>query len=155
TLTSFENRTGTRSIVFTSFHVENAAGQPVSTVLSGEDITLVFSYRCDYEPKRSTVNVGFGLHLSTGERLAVLYASHTGQEFNELTAVGQFRCRLPRLPLNPGRYWVIPRIEVNQVEADFPRDGVGYFDVELGDFYGTGRTASDRGAASFLLDGSW
>jgi lipopolysaccharide transport system ATP-binding protein len=154
-LTSFANRTGNRAIVFTRFHVEDDSGQPVSTVLSGENITLVFGYECQAGPVHKTVNVGFGLHLPTGERLTVLYATHTGEEFSGVAAAGEFRCRIRRLPFNPGRYWVIPRIEVNQIEADFPRDGVGYFDVEYGDFYGSGRSASDRGTAAFLLDGSW
>jgi hypothetical protein len=154
-LTSFEDRTGNRSLLFTSFRVEDEAGLSTSSVLSGQDVTLVFGYRSPDGPMRKAVNVGFGLHAATGERLTILYASHTGQEFHGLPESGEFRCRVRRFPFNPGRYWIYPRIEVNQVEADFPRGGVGYFDVEAGDFYRTGRSTTDQSVSPFLIDGDW
>jgi lipopolysaccharide transport system ATP-binding protein len=155
-LTSFKNRTGTRAVVFTSFHVEDEAGLPIHTAQSGQNVTLVFGFSCPGEPiEGRQVNVGFGLHLSTGERLTILYASHTGEEFTLLPATGAFRCQITRLPFNPGRYYVFPRIEVNGVEADFPRDGIGYVDVESGDFYNTGRQTIDQSYSSFLISGRW
>jgi lipopolysaccharide transport system ATP-binding protein len=154
-LQHFENRTGTRQVVFTSFHVEDAGGNRVNAVLSGENISFVFGYHCPSGPVRGRVNVGYGLHAPTGERLTILYASHTGDEFDEIPISGEFRCEVSRFPFNPGRYCMFPRIEVNGIEADFPRDGVGEFDVEAGDFYSTGRQTTDRSHAPFLICGRW
>jgi lipopolysaccharide transport system ATP-binding protein len=154
-LTDFRNRTGNFTVLFDSFHVEDEAGSLVTIVQSGQTITFVFRFHCAKGPVRGPVNVGFGLHLPTGERLTILYASHTGQEFDCLPERGEFRCAVPRFPFNPGRYFMFPRIEVGMAEADFPRDGVGYFDVDVGDFYGTGRQTLDRSPSPFLIDGKW
>jgi lipopolysaccharide transport system ATP-binding protein len=154
-LQNFENRTGNRQILFTSFHLEDEKGRRVSVVQSGQSVTLVLGYRCPDGAVKKTVNVGFGLHSTTNDRLIILYASHTGQEFDGVPERGEFRCRVTRLPLNPGRFYLFPRIEINGVEADFPRDGVGYIDVEAGDFYGTGRQTVDQSYAPFLIQGDW
>jgi hypothetical protein len=37
--------------------------------------------------------------------------------------------------LAPGKYTIRGRIEVNSIESDWPEDILGYFDVEMGDFY--------------------
>ena len=50
---------------------------------------------------------------------------------------GQFICRIPRLFLAPGRYRIGARVLERGEEADWPRDGVGYLEVEGGDYYGT------------------
>ena len=154
-LKSFENRTGSGDIVFTYFTVEDELGRPLIAVQSGQNVTLVLGFSCPGGPIHKSVNVGFGLHGSAGERLVILYASHTGQEFAGTPASGEFRCRISRFPLNPGRYYLFPRIEVNGSEADFPRDGVGFVDVEAGDFYKTGRQTVDQSFAPFLIDGEW
>jgi lipopolysaccharide transport system ATP-binding protein len=65
-----------------------------------------------------------------------------------------FRCSIPRLPLPAGKYQVGARMTVDGEEADWPRDHVGAFFVEAGDFYGSGRTGCD-GATSILVDGKW
>jgi lipopolysaccharide transport system ATP-binding protein len=154
-LTDFSNRVGNRDVIFTSFRIEDEDGRAIQLAHSGQDVTLVFGYTCTLKPGHKPVNVGFGLHAPTGERLVVLYTSHTGEEFEMLPPNGEFRCRIPRLPFNPGRLYVFPRIEVNGYEADFPRDGVGYIDVIGGDFYGTGRQTIDRSYAPFLINASW
>ena len=154
-LKGFHNRTGNKAVLFDSFHVENESGTPITTVMSGQTIAFVFRYHCPGGSIRGPVNVGFGLHLPTGERLTILYASHTGQEFRCIPESGEFRCVVQRFPFNPGRYFMFPRIEVGMVEADFPREGVGFFDVDVGDFYGTGRQTHDRSPSPFLIVGDW
>jgi lipopolysaccharide transport system ATP-binding protein len=154
-LKDFSNRTGSGDVIFTSFRIEDENGRTIQLAHSGQDITLVFGYASDLGPVHKPVNIGFGLHSPTGERLVILYASHTGQEFNSLSSTGEFRCRIPRLPFNPGRISVFPRIEVNGNESDFPQDGVGYIDVVSGDYYGTGRHTMDKSYAPYLLDATW
>jgi len=154
-LQHFQNRIGNGQALFTSFHVEDKEGNRLGAVQSGQDIVLVFGFRCPGGQVRKNVNVGFGLHADTGERLVLMYTSYTGQEFDAVSEQGQFRCHIPRFPLNAGRYFVIPRIIVNGFEADFPQDGVGYIDVEAGDFYKTGRGTIEKAYAPFLIDAAW
>jgi lipopolysaccharide transport system ATP-binding protein len=150
-------RTGDGRLQFTDFWIENDQGERVGAVASGESCTLVLSYRNNGCPPNETVDVGFGLHGSSGDRLLLLYASHFGQTFTRLEPRGEFRCRLPALPLANGRYSIWPRIEINGVEADYPQDGVGWIDVEELDFYGTGRGMGQHGHgyAPYLLMGDW
>ncbi|MCX8090915.1 MAG: ABC transporter ATP-binding protein [Verrucomicrobiae bacterium] len=152
-----ERRQGDGRLRFTDFWVENDRGERVGYVASGEPCVLVFSYRNFGCRAQDKVDVGFGLHLPSGERLLLLYASHMGQTLSVAREHGQFRCRLPGLPLPTGRYGIFPRIEINGVEADFPLDGVGWIDVEELDFYGTGRRMVDHshGFAPYLIKGEW
>ena len=154
-LQHFQNRTGNRQVIFTYFEVRDKLGHPITKVQSGQDVLLVFGYRSREPFVDKRVNVGFGIHSSTGERLTVLYSSHTGQELYVLPITGEFHCEVKRFPFNPGRYYMYPRIEVNGVESDYPRDGVGCFDVESGDFYYTGRQTIDRSYSPFLMVGNW
>jgi lipopolysaccharide transport system ATP-binding protein len=149
------SRTGNGRIRFTYFHVEDGAGVRVKIVQNGQDVVLVSGFACADSDRLRNVNVGFGIHSSTGERLAVLYSSYTGQEFESVPTVGEFRCRIPRFPFVQGRYFVYGRVEVNGIEADSPCNGVGFFDVHEGDFFGTGRMIGDRGQALFLIKGDW
>ncbi len=148
-------RTGNRQIIFTHFHIEDTTGNKIGIVQSGQDIVLVFSFACLNSHEAKNVAVGFGIHSTLGDRLAVLYTFYSGQNFETVPSNGEFRCQIPRFPFAPGRYFVFPRIEVDGLEADFPRDGVGFIDVESGDFFGTGRMVGDRGPAPFLLSGHW
>ena len=40
------------------------------------------------------------------------------------------------------------------IEADWPKDGIGYLDIIDGDFYGTGNKGFGEGVP-FLVKGEW
>ncbi len=40
-------------------------------------------------------------------------------------------------------------------ELDWPRDGVGGFVVETGDFFGTGHPGCRDGPTCFMVEGTW
>ncbi len=156
-LEKVENRSGDGRLRFTEFFVENDRGERVEIVVAGSACTLVFGYTNQGCSPDARVDVGFGLHAPTGERLLLLYASHLGRTFAPAPAQGQFRCRLPAFPFATGRYSVYPRIEIGGQEVDFPRDGVGFIDVEEINFYGTGRRMGSHGHghAYYLTTGEW
>ena len=86
--------------------------------------------------------------------LFVLYSSYIGQSFESVPPDGIFRCHVSNLPLSPDRYLVGARLTVGGEESDWPWNGVGYLDVEIGDFYGTGSKGFD-GTTPFLVAGKW
>jgi len=118
------------------------------------NLTLVLAYStvdgCDVED----VDAGISIHTGSGEALIVLYSSYTGTFMKATGPVGQLRCRLTRLPLNAGRYIVGARICVRGEEADWPRDGIAWLEVEPGDFYRTGSSGCTE-STFLLVDGSW
>jgi len=147
------NRSGNGKVRFTGFHVEDLGGNRLSTVSSGRDTVFVFDFCCPDGDTPKAVDMGFSAHCGTQD-LFVLYSSYMGQTFGVVPPKGQFRCTIPRLPLAPGRYRIGARVTVGGDEADWPRDGVGYVDVEAGDFFGTGRRGFG-GKVPFLVAGNW
>ena len=109
-------RQGSGDARFTAFHVENSEGDHVKFVQSGQRIRLVFAYKCKPSILGLALNVGFGVHGEDDQCLFVIYASQLGKELRVSQTRGTFICTLPRLPLNPGKYSVIPRIEVHGVK---------------------------------------
>jgi lipopolysaccharide transport system ATP-binding protein len=149
-----QDRTGNGKIRVTSFYMEDEYGAKLPAVRSGMDVVFVFGYECRDGELPQTVDVGFSLGHTNDDLLTVLYSSYLGQTFAPSGKSGEFRCRVPKLPLAPGRYSVGTRLLVGGEEADWLRHWVGYMDVELGDFYGSG-SPGFNGPAPVLISGQW
>jgi lipopolysaccharide transport system ATP-binding protein len=148
------NRTGTGRIRFTYFHVEDTNGKKLQIIQSGQDVIFVFGFECKESGRLSNVDFNFTICTITGERLITFHTDLTNQTFPKVPSKGEVCCYIPKFPLTSGRYIIYAEIEVNGIDADFPKDGVGYIDVEDGDFYGTGRIVDNR-LARFLISGKW
>jgi len=148
-----QDRSGSRRVMFTGFHIEDADGKRLSAARSGQDLSFDFSYQGHENDPLRDVDVGFGLYSSTGQLLFVLYTSYTAEQFKTIPTKGSLRCKIFNLPLAAGRYLVGARILVGGDEADWPHEGIGYLTVEAGDFYGTG-TIGFKGCP-FLVHGMW
>lgn len=153
-LDSETRRSGSGKLAFSSVGLETSDGGPLTAARSGQDVVLVLGYTNKGGGTHRHVDVGFSLHAANGQDLTVLYSSYTGKQYSVENREGEFRCRLGRLPLTPGRYRVGGRIVVGGEESDWPADGLGLIDVEAGDFYGTGSTGV-RSSTPILLDGEW
>lgn len=149
-----QDRTGNGKIRVTSFYIEDEYGAKLPAVRSGMDVVFVFGYECRDGELPQTVDIGFSLGHTNDDLLTVLYSSYLGQTFAPSGKSGEFRCRVPKLPLAPGRYSVGTRLLVGGEEADWLRNWVGYMDVELGDFYGSG-SPGFNGPAPVLMSGQW
>ncbi|MGK7874689.1 MAG: ABC transporter ATP-binding protein [Xenococcaceae cyanobacterium] len=149
-----KNRRGNGQIKFTQFYLEDASGQKIACAKSGMDIVLVFGFECPTNETPQKIDIGFSIHNQNDITLFVLYSSYVGQIFESVPSVGEFRCYLSRLPLSVGTYRVGGRIVSNYEESDWPRDGLGYLNVEPGDFYFTG-SQGFQGNTDFLVSGKW
>jgi hypothetical protein len=139
----------------TSLHVEDVEGNRLAAVCSGMDVVFSFGFQCDESgglPKN--VDVGFGVNSSNDQRLFILYSSFVGQTFDIVSYTGVFRCYVSKFPLSSGCYLVGARVTVEGEEADWPWNGVGYLDVEAGDFYGTGSKGFNE-PTYFMVNGRW
>ena len=152
-LSKATNRNGTGGLRFSYFRLEDADGNLLSTAASGMDVTLVLGYRKQSGLNLRNVDVGISLHSMQDQMLFVLYSSYTGRTFDHMPDHGEFRCKIERLPLTPGRYYVGGRVTAGGEELDCPRDGVGVVDVETGDFFGTGHRGYEY--VPFLVGGDW
>ena len=154
-LANVANRRGNGRIRLTNFAVEDMNGNRLNAVATGSDIALTFGYEVlDSEPLRN-VDIGFSIHSTrTNEALVVLYSSYTGTSFSGIPKRGTFRCELGGFPLNSGRYRIGARIVVGGIESDWPVDGVGFINVESGDFFGSGQPGFNN-RVPFLMNGKW
>ncbi len=100
------DRTGSGKVRFTSFHVEDGDGTPVTHVASGRDVGFVLGYEAAGAGPSSSVDVGISVHSRHDTTLFVLYSSYSGRTLRVEGPAGAFRCTIPRLPLAPGRYRV-------------------------------------------------
>lgn len=146
-------RSGTGTVKLISFSLENKNSEPVSAVTSGNPLFFVFGYKCENKSMQKNVSMGFSLHNTLGDRLAVFYSDYMGITFN-IDSDGVIKCRIDEFPFSEGRYYVGARVVVNGIESDWPQGFIGIVTVESGDFYGDGNLGN-AGLGPFLLKGHW
>jgi len=61
---------------------------------------------------------------------------------------------VPNFPFSKGRLLIGARVLVDNVESDWPQNGIGYIDVEPGNYYNSGKIGFE-GNAPLLINGQW
>jgi lipopolysaccharide transport system ATP-binding protein len=147
------DRRGNQSLRILAFQMWNERGERISQAMSGENLTIALPYEGrDGEPLRK-VHVAIGVHGKYDERLCHLSTTVSSGDFAEIPSKGTLLCRVPRLPLQPGRYSVNVFCMVAGNVADWVQ-GAGSIDVTAGDFFKTGKLPpADQGA--FLVEHAW
>ncbi len=149
------DRSGTRDVIFSAFHIESNGKTGISSVFTGDDAVFVFTLRNRSRKKRA-VDLGFSFHSSLEERLFVLYSSYQDQLFAiDAGAEMIVRCLIRDLPLSPGSVWIRGRLLADGIESDYLREPVGVFSILPGDFYRTGRAMSGDIGALVMVRGEW
>lgn len=154
TLAHRTDRTGNGAVRLVDFYTEDAQGNEIETILTGEDIVFKFTLKCGPEKAR---NIDFGLNFFDAEdgNMGVLYSSY--QNFHcdaEADSLFMITCKVPKWPFTIGSYKVGTRILVNNEEADWLLGGAGFIKVENGDFYGTGNSGFSHSYMTNFL-GEW
>lgn len=154
-LSQRRDRSGDGRMRFTDTWIENEKGQRLKTVQSGQTITIVLIYEIIDDKPIKNVQISMGVNTLTNISVTELCNSYSGYYFNEvMPRQGRIDCILPKLPLNKGRY-------TYNVMADLGPPMIldyiiraGEFDVEGGDYFGTGKTTSDD-KRLVLLNQTW
>ena len=120
----------------------------------GEEVILVFHYELALNKLFENVSIGFSIHNALGDALSILYSDYEGYTFSSLPSTGKFKCRIKDFPYSLGRYFIGARIMINGIEADWPKEFVGFIDVDAGSFYGTD-SVSHSGIGPILIRGNW
>lgn len=151
-LASRTDRYGDGRLRVTSVGVLDADGQPASGLQSGRPGSIVLRYECPQPERIRNVLVNVYLFTAAGERLCDFATDLVGDNFAQVPAAGEFVCRVPLVPLQPGRYpftfrvYSSERLMLDNVEY------AGHITVDAGDFHGNGRTP-EPGAV--FVDHSW
>lgn len=145
------DRQGTGEIRFTSVILQNEKGTIVNSFHSGQYAILVFCFENKINRNLKNFHIAVGIDNQLGQRITVLSNEVTNDIFTDLQSyVTRIEIHIERLPLTQGRYEFTIYSTVNGVIADWIQNA-GFFDVEAGDFYRTGRIPP-TGQGNFLID---
>ena len=151
---SFENRKdrqGNGALRFTEVSLRDVHGKPVTAFGCGAPAVMELSIANVSRKSLRTVRVAVGVDNDLGQRILVWSTHLADEDFPELGAdVASVEVRIPRMTLAPGRYGFTLFASVNGEIVDWIRNA-GTFDVEPGDFYGTGQLPA-QGQGHFLME---
>lgn len=145
------DRQGSGAIRFTHVSFRRADGEPIKVFLCGEDIQIVLAFENTQRRDLRNLRLSVGIDNHVGQRILLLDSFMSSAGFANVPAdVKQSEIRVPRLPLVPGRYSFTLYAEVNGSTSDWIKNA-GTFDVEPGDYFGTGNLSARR-LGCFLAD---
>lgn len=133
------DRGGTGGARFVSISLSGPSGSPADALPSGGSCALTLSWEGP-EPLRSPV-VRMTFYGASGAPLLHFDSAAAGLSVSVFPATGSVTCRIPRLPLNEGRYRVNLGLSAAEENLDHVV-GAFSFSVVGGDFFGTGRSAT-------------
>lgn len=110
--------------------------RPTHSLATGEAMVIEIVY----EATAPLVSPYFGLRFETEHGVRVFWVQTRLQEkhFPDLPSKGSVLCRIPELPLLPGRYFITPGCGTRSTQLDLvPR--ACWIDVAARDVFGTGR----------------
>lgn len=149
-----KNRTGNGKVIFSNFHFETKDGVRIDTVLTGQDLVLVFKLLNTTGETIENVNLGFSLHDNYDIGLANLYSVYQKELFTFQKGYNEIKFNFKKVSMTPGYVTVKGRIEVGEEESDFLQNDLGSILIEMGDFYNTGEIGQSNWG-KFLIDGTW
>jgi lipopolysaccharide transport system ATP-binding protein len=148
------DRQGTGALRFLSVALRDGRGAPVGALGCGSDCAIALRYENRAGQALRDVRLDLAIDNALGQRLAWLSTELRGERLPAVPAGrGEVEVLLSRLPLTPGRYAFTVYCVVGGAVADWVQNA-GYFDVEAGDFYGTGKLPPPMGG-DFLLEHSF
>ncbi|MFN3876058.1 MAG: ATP-binding cassette domain-containing protein, partial [Flavobacteriales bacterium] len=149
-LASRQDRQGNGAVRFTAFSLSDPHGRPLAALQCGSPGRLHFDFTAHGDVRDLRLDIGIDDELGT--RVAHLSNASTGQSLASQGS-GRVTITLPRCPLRYGRYTFTLFSSVGGDIADY-LFSAGSFDVEDGDFFGTGKVPPpDQGAV--LIDHSF
>ena len=150
-LANRKDRQGNGDIRFIFFQLQDNKGKPLNSFFSGQGVKIVFYYTNHTSQDLKNVHFAIGIDNNIGQRIAHL-STKLVQKKILIIPIGNQSLELciPKLPLMPGRYEFTIFCSINGLVADWIQNA-GFFDVEPGDYYGTGKLPPNT-KGDFLID---
>jgi len=146
------DRQGSGRLRFTGVSLRSGeSGQRSDTAQCGQDLEFVASFTSTGNLKQ--VNPSMAVYAPSGQCLVVLDSEMAGVSLDSVPRSGHFSCRIERLPLAPGQYYLnLFCMERGEI-VDWVQNAAT-FTVEAGDFFGTGKLPSS-GHGGLLVPQAW
>lgn len=126
-------------------------GARVDTVTAGSSLGIAVDYRTQAIGSRATL--AFSCWSAEGHKVFHLDNQSRGTDLPPLSAEGRIVCRIPRLPLVPGRYHLNVLLTVDEEVAEHIPSAT-YFEVLPGDYYSSQHLTPSHGGVVFV-DHDW
>jgi len=119
--------------------LEGTSGEPMESVLTGQDICTEISYKAELSDKDDLelFNVGLGFYTPMGQLVTVFNSQQSALAFERVPSEGKVYCYIPKLGLMEGTYHVKCTLNVKGAMSDQVGDAA-LLTVSAGDFFGTG-----------------
>jgi lipopolysaccharide transport system ATP-binding protein len=144
------DRNGTGMITFESAYFTDYAGNKIDLLFSGMECNIVFRMSNNTNDYVDGVSISMGIDDSHGRRLTILSNSLTNQlaEFKPRERK-IIKIKVKRLPLQSQIYFFTLFTSIKGEVSDWIIN-VGKFNVEEGDYFGTGKVVQ-KGQGSILV----
>jgi lipopolysaccharide transport system ATP-binding protein len=149
------DRTGNGSVRFIRAYFANNTHSTINEVRSGDDITVVIELENNTGANLTRFHLS-ALIRDTSENMNIICHLSSATQRNDFeyipySKVIRIGIRIPKFQVVPGRYTMNLYSEVQDDLADWIRGAVT-FDVQPGDYYGTGRLPPAVYQGQFLPD---
>jgi lipopolysaccharide transport system ATP-binding protein len=146
------DRQGNGGLRFTSISLRSGEnGQYLDTAQCGQDLEFVTGFTSDGQLANATVSMV--VYAPSGQCLIDLESDMAGFRLGPIPKQGYISCRIKRLPLAPGEYFLNVYCESNGEIVDWVQNATT-FDVEAGEFFGTGKLPPST-HGGLLVDQEW
>ena len=146
-----QDHAGSGEVRIEEIWMEDGTGKRIDSVRSGDDLTLVFRYRCRKGWESPNTLFKFMLRGANGADLALCSTGYAENMYPVLRGEGLIRCRIPRLPLAEGEYLISHKIGTAGENFDSMQDSF-VVRVLWGDYFGSGTVYT---SPSFYLQHKW
>jgi len=146
-----KDRKGDGKIRFTSVQFQNEKWQNITYFYSGQNVKIILGFKNNIQKKLQNLNIALGIDNQMGERITNISTEVRGSYLDEVEVDVRFIIiEIDKLPLTPGRYSFTIFSTINGIVSDWISNA-GFFEVEGGDFYGTGKLPPPM-QGNFLMD---
>jgi lipopolysaccharide transport system ATP-binding protein len=119
--------------------------------VTGEEATLEIDYECQENKLYHNIEVVVRIQYLDLASFLHLGTNIVRKDIAFVQGSGCFRCQIPNLPIEPGRYAVSTGIKLDGAIVDWV-EAAAFVEVREGDYYKSGRMQT---CAGFLCDYSW
>jgi len=127
------------------------SGQLSDMAQCGRDLEFVADFTSDGD--LTNVNASVAVYAPSGQCLIVLDSDMAWMMLDPVPKQGRFSCRIRRLPLAPGQYYLNLFCTAGGEIADWVQNAAS-FSVEAGDFFGSGKLPP-AGHGGLLVEQEW
>ena len=145
------DREGSGEVRLTEIAIIDIFGNRFPVILAGDSMEIQLKYESRISSRQATAAVS--VWTIDGTKVFHIDNRMRGHSLPPLRSHGTYVCKIPRVNLTPGRYYVNLLIAVDDVVADHV-EHVAEFDVRCGDYFRIGQPTPANGGL-ILVDHEW